>query len=163
MKRLVLAIAAAALPFCASASPELAGDWGVKASGLYQDTVSLIADVETSGETAIPRDYEVAIERFAMTASNLGHWVDGDGGPSDLGCIFRGMAEEGEVQLMALYEADSPRETRSSLIRLAAMFSDAEIIAAAAMHASDHDAPAAPTGIAVSCPVNTAAAHAALD
>lgn len=163
MKRLCLALAIVALPLSAAASPELAGDWGVKASGLYQDTVTLIADVDRSGTADIPHEFEVEIGRFAVTATNLGHWVDGNDGPSDLGCIFRGMAEEGEVQLTALYEAEDPAQTRKSLIRLAAMFSDAEIIAAAAMHASDHDGPALAAGTEVSCPANTAAAHAALN
>lgn len=162
MKRLILACAAAALPFAASASPQLATDWGVKASGLYQETVGLIQAVDTSGETSIPADYEAEIARFADAASRLGSWVDTNHGPSDLGCIFRGMAQEGEVQLDALYEARSPRQTRESLIRLATMFSDAEVIAVAAVYSSGHDIPAAPASVVASCPVSGAAAHAAL-
>lgn len=163
MKRLVLALVASALPFTAAASPQFASDWGIKASGLHDETVSIIAVMDASGSTAIPLDYEMEIERFAMAATRLGHWIDGNKGPSDLGCIFRGMAEEGEVQLDALHDAKSIAEKRQSLLRLATMFSDAEVIAIAAIHASDHETPAAPSGIEASCPVSAAAAHAALD
>ncbi|MEQ9315633.1 MAG: hypothetical protein RLN72_07260 [Henriciella sp.] len=162
MKRLILALAAIALPFTASASQQLASDWGIKASGLYEDTVTLIEAIDTAGETPIPHDYEVEIERFALAAGKLGSWIDGNDGPSDLGCIFRGMAEEGVVQLDALYEAGSPADTRASLVRLATMFSDAEVIAVAAIHSSGHEAPAVSNIAAASCPVSAAAAKAAL-
>ncbi|MEM5517925.1 hypothetical protein WNY37_13285 [Henriciella sp. AS95] len=162
MKRLFLAIAAATLPFAASASPQLATDWGVKASDLYQETVDFIENVDRSGETAIPAEYETEIVRFAHAAAKLGSWIDGNNGPSDLGCIFRGMAQEGEVQLDALYDAQSPVQTRESLVRLATMFSDAEIIAVAAVYSADHDTPAAPAGIVASCPVSPASSFAAL-
>ena len=163
MKRLVLAIAAAILPFTASASPQLASDWGIKASGLHDATVNLIAAMDASGQSDIPADYEIEIERFAMAATRLGHWIDGNKGPSDLGCIFRGMAEEGEVQLDALNDAGNAADKRRSLVRLATMFSDAEAIAVAAIHAADHDTPAAPAGLEASCPVSGAAVRAALD
>lgn len=163
MKRLILALAALALPFTASASQQLASDWGIKASALYQDTVSLIETIDANGKADIPHDYEVEVERFALAAGKLGHWIDGNDGPSDLGCIFRGMAEEGEVQLDALYDAATPSETRQSLVRLATMFSDAEIIAVAAVHSADHDAPAATGSVSTSCPVSAAAAKAALN
>ncbi|WP_300393713.1 hypothetical protein [Henriciella sp.] len=161
MKRLLVAIAAAALPFTASASPELVGDWGAKASDLRDETASLIAHIDEAGTADIPDSYEIEILRFAAAAQQLGHWVDGNDGPSDLGCIFRGMAEEGEVQLDALSDAETPRTTRQSLVRLATMFSDAEVIAVAATHSSSHEAPAVQTEIA-SCPASAAVAKAAL-
>lgn len=163
MKRLILAIATAVLPFAASASPQLANDWGIKASSLYQETSNMIAVLDRTGRPIIPESYEVEIQRFAMTATRLGLWVDGSKGPSDLGCIFRGMAEEGEVQLDALSDAKSAHVVRLSLVRLAAMFSDAETIAVAAVYASQHETAAAPAGLEASCPVSAAAAHAALN
>ncbi|WP_300379266.1 hypothetical protein [Henriciella sp.] len=162
MKRMLLALAAAALPFSAAASPELATQWGVKASDLREDTASLISVIEASGTVNVPSDFETEIARFSMTASRLGSWIDGNGGPSDLGCIFRGMAEEGEVQLDALDTADSARETHTSLKRLAAMFSDAETIAVAAAQSAGQDGPAAEAG-ATSCAASADAARAALE
>ena len=161
MKRILLAIAAIALPFSASASPELAGDWGIKAADLREETAELISTLDTSGRAAINPSYEIEIERFAYAATRLGQWIDGNDGPSDLGCIFRGMAEEGVVQLDALNVAVSAKSKRESLVRLAAMFSDAEVIALAATHSSQRDVPAVQT-IAASCPASATAAHAAL-
>ena len=161
MKRLLVTLVAIALPFTASASPELASHWGMKASDLHEMTTGLIGAIDTSGKVNISHEYEIEIERFAMTASDLALWIDGHNGPSDLGCIFRGMAQEGELQLGALDGAGSPSEARQSLVRLATMFSDAEIIAIAAMHASDHSLPATGTAEAT-CPVSAAAAYHAL-
>ena len=161
MKRFLLVLAALALPFSASASPELAGDWGVKAADLREETADLIAKLDTSGHAAIKPSYEIEIERFAYAATRLGQWIDGNDGPSDLGCIFRGMAEEGVVQLDALSIAINAKSKRESLVRLAAMFSDAEVIALAATHSSQRDVPAVQS-IAASCPASASAAHAAL-
>lgn len=162
MKRLITAACLAALPFTASASPELAADWGIKAGDLRDETASYIAVLDRTGTIDIPHDFEIEIERFAMAAGRLGSWIDGNDGPSDLGCIFRGMAEEGEVQLDALSEAETPRARHESLVRLATMFSDAEIIAVAATHASGHQTPAVETR-AASCPASARSARAALD
>lgn len=162
MKRILVILAALAAPLYAAASPGLAGDWGIKASGLYEETAELIAELDTDAQASIPQSYEIEIERFAVAASQLGSWVDGNDGPSDLGCIFRGMAEEGSVQLEALEQAETPSQTRASLVRLATMFSDAEVIAIAAIHADDHETPAVSSN-RMSCPVNADMARAALD
>ena len=42
MKRLIASLILCALPFSASASPDLARDWGMRASTLYQETVGLL-------------------------------------------------------------------------------------------------------------------------
>ena len=97
MKRLITSLVLSALPFSAAASPDLARDWGTKASALYEDTIELL-----ESDAVIPDTYETEIGRFTLTAGRLGSWIDGSGGPSDLGCIFRGMAEEGEADLFAL-------------------------------------------------------------
>ncbi len=163
MKRILLAVFALALPMSAAASPELATDWGIKASQLYGETVDLIEAVEAGDNPAIPSDYETGIARFALAATNLGSWIDGNDGPSDLGCIFRGMAQEGEVQLDALETADNRQDMHASLKRLATMFSDAEIIAAAASASAGNDTPAkAPDGVMASCAASSDAANAAL-
>lgn len=161
MKRILAALAALALPFSASASPELASDWGIKASDLREETAGLIKSLDTGGKADIPSAFEIEIERFAYAATRLGHWIDGNDGPSDLGCIFRGMAEEGVVQLDALSDAGTARAKRDSLVRLAAMFSDAEVIAVAAAQSAGRGTPAiTDAGI---CPASAKAARAALD
>lgn len=157
MKRLIASFVLVALPFSAAASPELARDWGTKASTLYEDTVELL-----ESDDSIPDSYETEIGRFALTAGRLGSWIDGSGGPSDLGCIFRGMAEEGETQLLALESADTPDAREDSLTRLATMFSDAEAIAAAAALSADKGRPAELHGAQNSCAANSDATHAAL-
>lgn len=160
MKRILAVLALLTVPFHAAASPELAGDWGIKAGDLRQETASLIESIDRSGKAEIPQAFEVEIERFSYAATRLGQWVDGNDGPSDLGCIFRGMAEEGVVQLDALDTADTARAKRDSLVRLASMFSDAEVIAVAASGAARHGTPAVES--AGKCPASAGAARAAL-
>ena len=157
MKRLIASLVLVALPFSAAASPDLARDWGTKASALYEDTIELL-----ESDADIPDSYETEIGRFALTAGRLGSWIDGSGGPSDLGCIFRGMAEEGETQLMALESAETPDAREDSLKRLATMFSDAEAIAAAAALSAEKGRPAELHTGQNSCAANSAATHAIL-
>lgn len=162
MKRLLAILALSLLPFSAAASPQLANEWGAKASELYGETAALI-EASDAGETVrVPDAYSTEIGRFSVMAGRLGAWIDGNDGPSDLGCIFRGMAEEGETQLTALDEAATADETHAALKRLATMFSDAEAIAAAAAHSGgEADAPA-PTAHATSCAANPDAIRSAL-
>lgn len=162
MKRLVACIAVCAVPFSASASPQLASDWGTRASELYQETITLLERNEAGELSAIPQQYETGVERFSVMAGRLGSWIDGNDGPSDLGCIFRGMAEEGEVQLMALDAADDMDAEHDSLKRLATMFSDAESIAAAASHAGTTDDSGARQHGPGSCAANLQTTRSAL-
>ena len=135
MKRLAFALAVMIAP-AASASPELAEQFGAKAQGLYMQTVE-VANVLISTENAnISDEYIDELAVFAGTAIKLGNWSDAQAGASDFGCIFRGMAEEADVQLMELEEATTPAEKRAALSRLIAMFDDAQAIAAAASHAA---------------------------
>ncbi|MDJ0920455.1 MAG: hypothetical protein QNI84_04965 [Henriciella sp.] len=131
MKRIVAALTLLLLPLSAAASPELALQWGHKAGDLRIETSELIHQVDTGEQPAFSADYLYEIERFAMTASRLSHWVDQTGKAPDLGCIFRGMASEGELQLDALDTALDRAQTRAALARLVSMFSDAEMIAVA--------------------------------
>ena len=160
MKRLIASLILSALPFSASASPDLARDWGMRASTLYQETVGLL---ESDGDLSdVPESYQTEIARFALTAGRLGSWIDGSGGPSDLGCIFRGMAQEGETQLSALENAETPGAREQSLKRLATMFSDAESIgAAAALSQGDPEAMPQHTGSGT-CAANPEATSSAL-
>ncbi|MEO0465941.1 MAG: hypothetical protein AAF216_05325 [Pseudomonadota bacterium] len=126
LKRLTVAIAAIFFAGSAQASPDLAQEWGYAASDLYVHTVHAIEGGD------LPADFEDSLIRFAVNASRLGSWIEKSGGPADLGCIFRGMSEEAEIQL----DAFTLDETRTpALRRLATLFYDAESVALAAVYA----------------------------
>jgi hypothetical protein len=119
----------------ANASPELADEFGIKARILYEDTVTFANQLRNGGQPELTATYIDELSVFAGTALKLGSWSDAQSGASDFGCIFRGMAEEADVQLMELESATSLSETSAALSRLIAMFDDAQSIAAAAAHA----------------------------
>lgn len=129
LKRILTVAALIAWPLSASADADLAAAWGHKAGALYVTTLDAL-----EGET-VPATFEGDLIRFAVTSARLGGWVDETSGPGDLGCIFRGMAEEAELQLDLL---DDPVARQGALKRLATLFYDAENIAAAAVHANAH-------------------------
>ncbi|MEM6665987.1 MAG: hypothetical protein AAF638_06245, partial [Pseudomonadota bacterium] len=126
LKRLFAAFTCLAFAGPAAASPDLAAEWGHAATGLYADTVHAIEGGD------LPANFEDSLTRFSVNAARLGSWIDKSGGPVDLGCIFRGMSEEAEIQLYAI-TSQSTRET--ALRRLATLFYDAETISLAAIHA----------------------------
>lgn len=123
----VLAFGVCAMAGPASASPDLSSEWGQASSELYEQTVAAMQ------AGAVPDGFEAGTARFAVTATRLGDWAETSGAAADLACIFRGMAEEAEAQLDALDAGEAPEQ---ALQRLAILFSDAEAIAAAAVHAS---------------------------
>jgi len=132
MKRLMSCLFFAALPLSAEASTELARQWGLEAGRLSDETSHLIMAVDM-GEPAFVTDrYTLDVYRFGRTSADLAQWVDASEGPNDLGCIFRGMAAESELQLSALEDGVEDRPNRENLRRLASMFADAEMIAVAA-------------------------------
>ncbi|MEZ5998596.1 MAG: hypothetical protein R3B98_07880 [Hyphomonas sp.] len=161
LKRLfapVLLAALAALP--AAASPELAEIWGAKAAALYSETTDLLDTARTGERPALDDGYLIDLERFAMTATRLGSWNDEVSGAKDLGCIFRGMAEEAEVQLNALEGAGSATASEAALKRLVTLFDDAQEISVAAAWAARHGGalPNANDGVPAACPANPAMA-----
>lgn len=72
------------------------------------------------------------LQRFAMAATRLSLEIDQRGGPTDLRCIFRGMAEETDVQLKAVSAASTGTAQSAALLRLSHMLKDAVEIAPAA-------------------------------
>jgi hypothetical protein len=72
-----------------------------------------------------------ALQRFGLAASRLSSEIDQRGGPADLRCIFRGMAEETGKQLTAASEAVTGAEQAAALDRLTHMLKDAVDIAPA--------------------------------
>ncbi|MCR9269195.1 MAG: hypothetical protein NXH72_04315 [Hyphomonadaceae bacterium] len=136
MKRLLACLFIAAAPLSAHASSDLARQWGHEASRLSVETTSFIYALDM-GETAeISDSFALDVYRFGRTSADLAKWIDAANGPNDLGCIFRGMANESEDQLIALDSKHDALQRRESLRRLAAMFADAEMIAIAAQRRS---------------------------
>ena len=157
MKRFILCLCALILPFSAAASPELAEEWGVKAGALYSQSVELMEVLSRDGEISLKSQYITDLERFALTASKLGSWNDERTGARDLGCIFRGMAEEAELQLDALENPKSDTGQAAALRRLITMFDDAQTISAAAASAARAGITEIPANASEhSCPANRA-------
>lgn len=136
MKRIVLTVMMIGLSTGANASPETAEDWGVKAASLYSETSDLLATVNAGNIAELDADYTDALAQFSVIAGRLAVWVDTSGGAKDFGCIFRGMAEEAEVQLEQLETVRTQKDAKTALTRIATMLDDAQAIAVASVHAA---------------------------
>ena len=71
------------------------------------------------------------LRRFGLAASRLSLEIDQRGGPTDLRCIFRGMAEETDAQLRLATSATTGTLQATALSRLSHMLKDAVEIAPA--------------------------------
>lgn len=71
------------------------------------------------------------LQRFGLAASRLSVEIDQRGGPTDLRCIFRGMAEETDKQLTAAGGATNGATQAQAYARLTHMLEDAVDIAPA--------------------------------
>lgn len=71
------------------------------------------------------------LQRFGLAASRLSLEIDQRGGPTDLRCIFRGMAEETDAQLTLASSATTGTSQAVALSRLSHMLKDAVEIAPA--------------------------------
>jgi hypothetical protein len=71
------------------------------------------------------------LQRFGLAASRLSLEIDQRGGPTDLRCIFRGMAEETGKQLTAVAAASNGSDQAKAYARLSHMLKDAVEIAPA--------------------------------
>ncbi len=134
MKRLLACFAILFFPLAAHASPELAKQWGDAAGELRELSADLMGEVDMGLTPELDADYEVDVYRFGRTSAGLAVWIDSSKGPSDLGCIFRGMAAESEQQVVKLHDMSDPLETRETLYRLTKMFEDAQAIARSAQY-----------------------------
>ncbi|MDP3738444.1 MAG: hypothetical protein Q8R02_13705 [Hyphomonadaceae bacterium] len=92
----------------------------------------------------------IDLQRFGMSASRLSLEIDKTGGPTDLRCIFRGMAEETDVQLKAASNAATGAQQAVALDRLSHMLQDAVEIAPAV--GSQTKTAANPKVAAATCP-----------
>jgi hypothetical protein len=132
MKRILLALMVATAPAA----------WGeTLAKTVEADAARIGQVVETARKAALakptlkPQALSPALvldlQRFGLNASRLALEIDQGGGPADLGCIFRGMAEETDVQLKAVAAASTGAAQADALKRLSAMLRDANEIAPA--------------------------------
>ena len=125
------------LPFAlpAQASPQLAKSWGGSATQLKQQTTALILQIDRGKTMNVSEAYALDVYRFGRNSDDLARWMKTSAGPEDLGCIFRGMSEEAETQLLILEQASQPARQKQALQRLVYMFADAELMAeTAAQH-----------------------------
>jgi hypothetical protein len=76
-------------------------------------------------------DLVSGLQIFGLNAARLAADLDSSGGASDLRCIFRGMAEETDVQLNAIASAKTGAQQAEALRRLSGMLRDATEIAPA--------------------------------
>ena len=141
-----------ALAAPAYASPETAEDWGAQASDLYGTTTTLLQALNSPQNSDLEDEYVDGLARFAIIAGRLAVWVDTSGGAKDFGCIYRGMAEEAELQLDALETASTKADAKAALTRIATMLDDAQTIAVASAHAARTGTNTAPAG---HCPAST--------
>ncbi len=155
MKRLILAFAILTAPV-ASASEALTETWAARAALLYQDTEEMLGALMAGYDKPVSAEFADELTQFAVTALRLGQWIDQTGGSSDYGCIFRGMAEEAELQLAQLEGPGSFIQHRAALKRLATLLDDAQVIAVASaqsMQAGARHGEASPA-----CPASPATA-----
>jgi hypothetical protein len=134
MKRLAILLSLALLAVTPAAADDLAKQVAIEAKRLLAQVTS----VQNSAAARPGRPLPIApalfteLQRFGLAASRLSSEIDQRGGPADLRCIFRGMAEETDKQLAAANTAATGAEQSRALARLTHMLKDAAEIAPAA-------------------------------
>ncbi|MFC4725040.1 hypothetical protein AB6B38_07855 [Glycocaulis abyssi] len=146
--QLIRALAASLLLLAAGAAPAFAQDAGrlIALSERLQGEAQMRADMLEAGSApAIDADdaFLADTARFSADMRALALHIDAHGGPADLPCIFRGMAEDADMRRTAL-EADPA--SAEDYRQLARTFSHAVIIAA------DVETEGPDTGFPPSCP-----------
>jgi hypothetical protein len=134
MKRFAFSLALAVVATTAAFADTLPDQVRAEASRLLTQVNS--AKAAASARPALkPQPLTPALvgdlQRFGMTASRLSLEIDRTGGPTDLRCIFRGMAEETGAQLNAAAAAQTGTQQAQALDRLSHMLKDAVEIAPA--------------------------------
>ncbi|MDZ4761891.1 MAG: hypothetical protein SGJ21_12550 [Alphaproteobacteria bacterium] len=133
MKRMIAAVV------CLLLTPSAAAGPGKQAETLQDEAGRLIGEVAQAQKLASARpalapaplgaSLVVDLQRFGLLASRLSLDIDASGGPADLRCIFRGMAEETDSQLKSIRSAKTGAVQAAALARLAHMLEDAAEIA----------------------------------
>lgn len=134
MKR-IIALAALAL---LSAAPALADTLADQVKAEAQRLLTQVTSLETAakarpGAKPAPLTPTLAadLQRFGLAASRLSTEIDQRGGPTDLRCIFRGMADETGKQLASASAAKTNADQAKALARLTHILKDAAEIAPA--------------------------------
>lgn len=130
---LIAFIGAFVLP--ALAAPADARDWGTLAVDLRDmaEGFQAEADAHSALEAAAPPPaLRSGLQRFGVSSSRLSKEMTGYDGAKDLVCIFRGMAEETDLQLKALMKAETGADQSEALTRLVMMLDDAAHVGEAA-------------------------------
>ncbi|HVY89993.1 MAG TPA: hypothetical protein VG942_14080 [Hyphomonadaceae bacterium] len=154
MKRLIPVLALLVSP--AAFADTLPQQVGAEAKRLLAqvDGLKTTADARPALKPAPLSDALVAdLQRFGLSASRLSIEIDQRGGPTDLRCIFRGMAEETDNQLKAASASATNADQSKALGRLSHMLKDAVDIAPAVGDATPAASPANAKSLSGSCPV----------
>lgn len=122
----------------AAASPELAELWGAKATALAGDSAPLLDTARQGRLPALDEAYVIEVERFAFNATRLGDWTQHAGIPAAIGCSFRRLGEDAEIELEALEGARSARASAAALDGLMTLFADARRLSKAAAWSARH-------------------------
>jgi hypothetical protein len=138
LKQISLASALALMAGSASASPELAELWGAKAAALAGESVPLLDTARQGRQPVLDEEYVIEVERFAFNATRLGDWTQQAGIPAAIGCSFRSLAEDTEIELEALEGARSAHASAEALGGLLNLFADARTLSAAAAWSARH-------------------------
>jgi hypothetical protein len=163
MKRFAFSLAIVVVATTAAFADTLPDQVRAEASRLLKQVDG--AKATASARPALkPQPLEPALvgdlQRFGISASRLSIEIDKTGGPVDLRCIFRGMAEETDNQLKAAAAAETGTQQAVALDRLAHMLKDAVEIAPAVGGTSAQTKTAASTKPAAGeCPAVRNAFH----
>ncbi len=134
MKRILAALALACCLVAPAAADTLAQQVQAEASRLLTEVRSAEAAARARASakpTAVDATLVADLQRFGLAASRLSMEIDRAGGPTDLRCIFRGMAGETDKQLAAISVAATGAAQAKALAGLDHMLSDAILIAPA--------------------------------
>ena len=128
MNRLAALMTIALLSALPASADTLADQVRAEAARLLTQ-VSAAGDAAKARPAATPQAVAPALsadlQRFGLAASRLSVEIDKRGGPTDLRCIFRGMAEETDKQLTAAGSATTGAVQAQAYARLTHMLKDA--------------------------------------
>ncbi len=131
LKRLIAIIAIATLPASASASNNLAEEWGTRASMLYDQTTTMLFQLDHGVQPQLTDAYLIELERFSLTAGRLGAWMQTTDGADRFSCVYTQLANDSISHLNVLDTEADAADLRNALSQLAFVFVDAEMLAAA--------------------------------
>ena len=134
MKRLAILLSLALLAVAPARADTLAAQVAAEAKRLLAQVSAAQSSVAArpgAKPKPITPDLSTELQRFGLAASRLYSEIDERGGPADLRCIFRGMAEETDKQLAAANTAKTGADQAKALGRITHMLKDAVEIAPA--------------------------------